>query len=1301
VSPETQVVLFNAVPLAVLAAVYVGVAAAIAPNLWRQRGRTHVLDLAVGLTYPAIAVTAFILATAVAVERNPLGGHLWLSFLCVLIILAPALLFLARWGDRAIVLTGDMRAREAAELVSVRDRELEAVTALSNELAHARDAEGAARILLPKVQALLGVEFAALACIDERVERAWGVLALVEGAEAEWWRDVIVDLNDEPSGIASAVFDAAPVAVFDVSASRLVSPRLVEAVGAKSGAWIPLVSDARVLGVLVLATTGVNRAWSSEELSLAQAMAAEAALALDRVNSAAALADALERERLVARISRRVRSELDVERLMRVASAEVGRAIGAERCFIRLGETPEELRLGAEWHVDGIPDVGQLVLRLPVSNLAARERRTAVIGDVATAPELDDDGLGSRDDLLSIGTRAALAVPLLVFDRMIGVVTVHRGEVHSWTSTEIELIEAVARELGLAVHTTRLLTENQRRLEQQAALLHAAQVVTSELELDVVLERLVEEMTRLFRADAADCYLYDEQRRVLRCAAVAGLPPSVVGFEFSPDRGLAGQAITAGRAVSADEYETLDLRVPNEAYEGFARALVAPMTWAGHTRGVIGVGIRDAARRFDDADVELLEAYAGLAALALRNAESYEQRASQARIQRGFYRIASVLGEPISLDATVAAVAQAAAEALGGQAAALLVSSPRGLSLAGSFELPAELESALRVALPEGGEVLATAASEGRLLTSRAVNDDARFGGAWRALLAASGLSALLAVPVEESRGDETALVLVLFAERHRFTDDDLELARQLAVAARGALERGRLFEAERTARALAQQLARTGERLATELEPSAIIEEVVEEAKALLGADGASVRLLSGDELVLAAATAPAEPERTASTAWPGGDVVQLRAPLALGDASAGDRPLDAEPFLAAGHVGYIGVPLFGPEGAPRGVLAVYSARARAWLADEVEALAALAANASAALSNAELYQRVALERERSVAILANIADGIVAVDREGNVVLWNSAAAQITGISEREAIGRTPAQVLQRNLESDDPVPLANRLVSIPKGGDEISLSLSEAVMTDPTGAVAGRIFAFRDISPERVVDQMKSDFVSAVSHDLRSPLTSIYGFAETLLRQDVEFGEEERRIFLGYIASESERLTGIVDTLLNVAQVESGDLEVQLARIDVGTVLSEAVRSAESVGSNGYEFVVELDDGGPIEAEADREKVGQILEQLIENAIKFSPRGGRVILGARRRQDAVEVRVADEGIGISDAQKARIFTKFFRADPDGPEGTGLGLFIAQGLVNAMGGRIWVDSAEGEGSSFTFELPLARPDA
>jgi len=377
-------------------------------------------------------------------------------------------------------------------------------------------------------------------------------------------------------------------------------------------------------------------------------------------------------------------------------------------------------------------------------------------------------------------------------------------------------------------------------------------------------------------------------------------------------------------------------------------------------------------------------------------------------------------------------------------------------------------------------------------------------------------------------------------------------------------------------------------------------------------------------------------------------------------------------------------------------GVLAVYGLRPRTWRDEEVEALVALAGNASAAMANAELYQRIALEREQSVAILANIADGIVAVDREGHVVLWNNAAVEITGVPREEAMGRTPAQVLQRTLEAGGEASAGNRLVSITRGGEEIWLSLTEAIMRDPAGAVAGRIFAFRDISAERLVEQMKSEFVSTVSQRLRAPLTSIYGFAETLLRQDVMFGDEERATFVGYIASEAERLTTIVDALLNVARLDTGDLRVDLAKTDVGSVVSEVVEGANA--AEGREFVVQLEDG-PLEAEADSDKLRQILDQLLENAVRFSPSGGKVTVAARRRADAVEVSVADEGPGVPAGERQRIFSKFYRADGAREAGgTGLGLFIAQGLVAAMGGKIWVESTEGEGASFVFDLPLAR---
>jgi PAS domain S-box-containing protein len=385
--------------------------------------------------------------------------------------------------------------------------------------------------------------------------------------------------------------------------------------------------------------------------------------------------------------------------------------------------------------------------------------------------------------------------------------------------------------------------------------------------------------------------------------------------------------------------------------------------------------------------------------------------------------------------------------------------------------------------------------------------------------------------------------------------------------------------------------------------------------------------------------------------------------------------------------------VPLVGPEGTVHGVLSLYARRPRTWRNDEIEALNALATNTSAALSNAELFTSVAVDRERSYAILANIADGIVAVDRDGCVVLWNAAAERITGVPAAEATGRSTLQVLGRELESDGGQP--GRLVAISRGSEEVSLSVTEAVMRDPTGAVAGRIFAFRDISADRLVEEMKSEFVATVSHELRGPLTSIYGFAETLLREDVHFDEEDRRTFLGYIASESARLTKIVDALLNVARLDTGDLQVNLQPTDVRPIVSEVIEGVEEAIQNGHHFVLDLP-AEPLAANADGDKLRQILAALVDNAVKFSPSGGTVTVVARRTSDGVEFRVEDEGVGIPQSEQEWIFRKFYRGGDAAP-GTGLGLFIAQELVSAMGGRINVDSAEGKGSRFSFELPAA----
>ena len=1293
---RTRVILVEVVPLLVLAALYFGVALALAPELVRSRARFSWLGFGIWLVFVLVGALAAAIGSAKLADDAFLGSvSAWPVFGLTVLAYVPAAIFIWRWRERQLLVSAAPRVVEAEREASERRRDAESISRLSSALTRGGSGREAANRLFDELGRVLGVTQAMIATVDEEAGLAAGFAS--RGIDESWWRTVELDLERDTSGIVSVARERAPLVVFDVKTSPHVNQELGRRVGAQSAAFVPLLKEGRVTAVLVVVSAR-PRLFAPSETELMQDLANETALALGQASTQEALGAALERERLVAEISRRVRSELDLDAVLSVAVTEVGKALDLSRAFIRLGESGEDAPIKAEWDAPGFEPVGNVAGRLPVSNLAARDRRTVAIGDIATAPELDDPKLGGRETLMELRTRAVIATPILVFDRMIGVFGLHRAEAAAWSPHEVSLAEAVAREIGLAVHTARLLQQNERRLQEQAALLKAGQVLTSDLRFTSVIQRLVTEVVQLLGADAADCWIFDERQTVLRCQAVLGVPESNIGREVVP-QGTFQQVVSTGRSMLKRDFAHSEVPTPTEDYQVFAEVMDAPITWLGEVRGVLGVCAREHSR-FDESDLELLDTFARLASLALHNAESFGERERQAQVQRGFYRIAEVLGSTLSLRETLDALAQAACDALGGSSALVLEPHSEKLVLSGSHELPPELEKALEPGLAEDESPLSAAAQEGRILSSTSLSGDDRFKEGLRALLSAQGYHTLISAPVIGAQGQKQAVV-VLFRDERTFSDDDLALARHLSGAARGALERAELFEGERRAHTFSQRLADIGGLLATKLDPAAAFAEVVREAPVLLDADAAVLRLLENDELVVRAAFGPGTQSvrnlRSSSAGGAVGIAAQSSAPVAVTDARETPRFGHEDPLLANGMIACVAVPMLLHGGGLSGVLAVYDAKVRVWRDDEVQALAALAATASAVFSSAELYQRVAEEKERSEAILANIADGIVAVDRDDAIVLWNATAEQISGVPAEEALGRRVAEVLQRDLAAGEGAPPGERSVSIQRGDKEMWLSVSEAVMLDAGGSIAGRIFAFRDVSGERLVEQMKSDFVATVSHELRTPLTSIYGFAETLMRGDVEFSDVERATFLGYIASESERLINIVDDLLSVARLETGTLRLNVEETDVGAVAGEVVARAQEHAER-WEFELDVPSAGVI-VEADREKLSQVLQSLVDNAVKFSPEGGRISISARRRPESAEVRVSDQGVGIPRADHQRIFSKFYRAESAGPgvHGTGLGLFLARGLLLAMGGRIWVESKEGQGSTFVFELPAA----
>ena len=273
--------------------------------------------------------------------------------------------------------------------------------------------------------------------------------------------------------------------------------------------------------------------------------------------------------------------------------------------------------------------------------------------------------------------------------------------------------------------------------------------------------------------------------------------------------------------------------------------------------------------------------------------------------------------------------------------------------------------------------------------------------------------------------------------------------------------------------------------------------------------------------------------------------------------------------------------------------------------------------------------------------------------------------------------------------------PLGQGERAQTFPVEGPRGELWLSLTAAEFPQGTV----YAFRDLTEERAVEQLKSDFVSTVSHELRTPLAAIYGAAMTLQRDDVELNDDQEAGMLDVISGESERLARIVNDILLASRLDSGAATVEITRTDAAELARGVLAAAEAHVPPGVELALTVPEPGP-QVAADPDGLRQVLVNLVENAVKYSPNGGLVELELEPTDGRVRFVVRDRGLGIPASEHERIFEKFFRLDPNlarGVGGTGLGLYISREIVRRMGGRIRVESEPGSGSTFSFELPLA----
>jgi PAS domain S-box-containing protein len=340
--------------------------------------------------------------------------------------------------------------------------------------------------------------------------------------------------------------------------------------------------------------------------------------------------------------------------------------------------------------------------------------------------------------------------------------------------------------------------------------------------------------------------------------------------------------------------------------------------------------------------------------------------------------------------------------------------------------------------------------------------------------------------------------------------------------------------------------------------------------------------------------------------------------------------------------------------------------------------------------------------ERAQAARVLGSIADGVLLVDDAGIVQLWNPAAEAITGLARARVLGRPLVEAipgwpaLEDMLAAGAPAASAARRATVPVdvGGPELWLSITAV------GVDGGCVYAFRDLTEERRLEQLKADFIATVSHELRTPIAAVLGAVQTLQREDVDIPDELAGQLLSLVRQQADRLARMVDDILLASRVDAPELVVATDRVDdLAELAAEVVAAARAHAADRLTLDLVAPPSLPPVA-ADRDKLRQVLTNLVGNAVKYSPHGGRIEIALVPGERRLDIAVRDEGVGISPADQALVFEKFFRVDPNmarGVSGSGLGLYITRKLVHRMDGRITVESELGRGSTFVVTLPLA----
>jgi PAS domain S-box-containing protein len=903
--------------------------------------------------------------------------------------------------------------------------------------------------------------------------------------------------------------------------------------------------------------------------------------------------------------------------------------------------------------------------------------------------------------LRTLEVSPSLIVPLLVGGEAIGAMVI-ADKYRPSKTLSTDTLQAIGEHLGVALQSAYLRDASQRQAEALATLNRIAHTITSSLDIEEVIQRTMTGINELLDVEAGSLLMVDQETKELYFKiTLRGENKRVTEFRLQPGQGIAGWVVAHGTPAIVNDVST-DSRFYRKIDEaiGFKTksVLCAPLIVQGRPIGALEIINKRRNNYFTANDQDVLISICASLAIALQNASLYEEVQQRAQRTAIIGDITAAINASLSLVEASQAIADHLHRLIPFDYASLCL-----LDDSAHHFYVLNLTKQVRGGQPNSTVIpFENSGLEPIVETARSRLTDLRKKeevGLDANVVTDPTMRHMVSAPlVAESKVH--GVINLASTQADAYSVSDLEILEQIAPQLTIAIEKARLFDLMERRAAELQTLNRMGERLVSTTDTHRILSITLAFMPHLVPGDVHALLLIDEDAGYVGIHLPFVAEQHFIDEIVQ--EMTQTLAPLInvekLDEVHRKVIPAQKPMPEDWTPVGTLTLPIITRLG-PMGVAHLASSRTEDFDGDALRVFSLVVSQIAAAVENARLFREVEKERARLSTFLSSTSDLIMVVDRTFRVVLANPAAREVLGPSQvwenRQLSDLVQNEALLELFSEAEQLESTFGEVPLPDGR---TLHASISPYSSSDEQIAGWIATLQDVSYLKELDEMKTDFINAVSHDLRSPLSGIL-IATHLVTQTGEVNEQQRE-FLVTIEQRVGAMTEQIDDLLDAARVEAGiDMEVEPCAI--APLISQVVNQLEEQIQNKQ---LQLDIKAnlnlpPVMGNAQR--LRQALSNLIGNAIKYTPEGGVIIIGAERRHDEIVVSIQDTGIGIPLTDQPHVFDKFYRverADVAYIKGTGLGLAITRSIVEKLGGRIWVESEVNVGSTFSFALPIVQ---